>query len=654
MLWAALAASLLLIGIGLTRHWNLALPIAGAGRFLLWILAGIYSTVPLLAIGATVVRLAGRRVFDLDRITSTAVCWAAGWIVVVGIGLITLATGCYATLLWQLMAPVVWLCLLGWLVATRWSALRSLAEIGRLALPDPIRLWSWSAMLAAVAATAALHASLPPDTRDELSYHLVLPQLWAIQGDWWGPVDNFHLAFPGNCELMWGWAAAVSGPLAPRFVTLVFAALTMVLLAGWLAEQRTPLWIRDLSLVFLVVTPVALTAASICYVEWPLLFFLVLGWRLSRLSLAGARTGTMGWAAACWGLAAGIKYTAGLFVGLLALQWLSGLIRRRRPAAAIAVGLALALAVTALAGPWLVRNWIATGDPVFPLGGGFGFAHETAQDPSVLSQYVDLEGVWRWVPWLFHATADAVGDHRLHPLWPLLHLAVLVFGWRWRHDLPWFAVLVATAALAWANPAPRIYLPLMLLVWMFLPRMLEELPGTTADRRLASITIGLMVVVSLPIALHFMFASGGRAVPDYLLGLKGERSYLAERGLIGPATEWVSQNTSPDARIWAWCEDRTLYLERWTRSDSPYGPPAFLRIVERGGAPSLDAELGRQPVEYVLLRTDRCPENWTTATFEKRSWEIGAEAASQLTEWSDIRLEEILRDDRHILYRVRR
>lgn len=646
--------SVLLMGIGLDRHWNVSLPLVGTGRILGWLLLGIYSCVPVYVVGAVTVRLIGGRIVGLDRITATAVRWAVGWICVVAVGVITLAAGGYTPLLWQCMAPLAWLGLLGWLVATRWRALRALADMGRRGLQDPFPLLSWRALLGLTVAAAALHASLPPDTRDELSYHLVMPELWAAQGDWWVPLDNFHLAFPGSCELMWGWAGAVAGPLAPRFVTLAFAVLTVALLAGWMAEQATAGWIRDLSLVFLAVTPVALTAASICYVEWPLLFFLFLGWRLSRFSLETPAAVSVWWAAACWGMASSIKYTALLFVGLLAAEWLHAQLTRHAVRSAVTAGLALALAVAALAGPWFARNWIATGDPIFPLGSAIGVATASPHDPEVLAQYADLPEAWRWFPWLYHATVDPVGDHRLHPLWPLLHLAVLVVGWRWRRDLPWFAVVVSTAALAWFNPAARIYLPLMLLVWLFLPRILGALPGGLPDRRLASLAVGLMAVVSLPTALHFMFAPGGTAVPDYLLGVKGRRGYLAERGLIDPTTAWVADNTSPEARVWAWCEDRILYLDRWTRSDSPYGPPSVLRIVERGGAPSLDAELEARPVDYVFVRRDRCPEAWTRAAFEKRSWEIDPEVRGQLTEWSRTHLEEVLRDGRHTLYRVRR
>ncbi len=651
--WAALAVSLLLIGVGLDRHWNVALPIAGIGRFLSWLAAGVFSAVPVFVIGAVTVRSRGRRIFELDRIIATAVCWAAGWVVIVAIGLATLAAGCYSPLFWQIAAPAAWLFLLGWMVATRWDTLRSLAESFRRAPGEPIRLVSWRALLMAVGAAAAVDASLPPDTRDELSYHLVMPELWAGQSNWWLPLDNFHLAFPGNGELMWGWASAVSGPLAPRFITLAFALLTMALLDGWMAGQQTPRWIRDLSLAFLAVTPLALTAASICYVEWPLLFFLILGWRLSRLSLTEQPAATLGWAVACWGVAAGIKYTAPLFIGLLALQWFSDLARGRATKALVA-GCALAASVTVLAGPWYVRNWMATGDPIFPLGGAVGLVTDSPHDSAVLSQYADLQGGWRWFPMALPRDRR----HRRRPPTPPALADASSGGPVHRLAVATRPAVVCRAGL---DRRPRlvqsgtpIYLPLMLLAWLFLPRILEELPGTGADRRLVSLSVGLMAAVSLPIALHFMFAPGGRAVPDYLLGATQKESYLVDRGLVGPTTEWVVRHTSPDARIWAWCEDRTLYLERWARSDSPYGPPTFLVIVEDGGAASLDVELTRSAVDYVLLRRDRCPESWKTATFEKRSWEIDPDVGNELTTWSQTRLEELIRDDRHILYRVRR
>jgi hypothetical protein len=194
----------------------------------------------------------------------------------------------------------------------------------------------------------------------------------------------------------------------------------------------------------------------------------------------------------------------------------------------------------------------------------------------------------------------------------------------------------------------------MLLIWLFLPSFLSMLPGTKRDRLVASVAVGLMAVVSLPIALHFMFAPGGRAVPDHLLGVTSVSSYLQQRGLVGPTFRWVSQNTDPDARIWVWCDDRVLYLDRWARSDSPYGPPGFLRLVESGGVSSIDDAIRADNVDFVLLRSDRCPESWDHATMEKHRWEIDTTDQTELQAWALTRLQELVRDDRHVLYRVNR
>jgi len=653
ILWAGLAISLGLIVVGLFEHWNVALPVAGLVRLAVWIVDGVYCAGPVFVIGWITARVVDRRFLDRDTVEVVAMSWAAGWIILILVGISLLAVGGYQPLVWQILAPTIWLGVIVWAVASRWRGCANLLQTVRSADRPPVKLLSWEALLIMVAAAATLHASLPPDTRDELSYHLVAPQLWGFQGDWWVPIDNFHLLFPGNTELIWGWASAVAGLGAPRFVTLVFALIAVALLSQWMIEEGISRWVRLLSFVFLLVTPVVMTTASICYVEWPMMFFLILGWRVSRRALVGDRTADVVWTSLFWATAMGMKYTAFIFIGPLFGEWIIALGRRRSRKAVLAV-FAIAAATVLLTAPWMVRNWAATGDPIYPLGEALGLGLESPHDTKAISHYSDVHGLWRWMPWLYHATVEPIGDHRLHPLWPMLHVAVLVVGWRWRRRLPWYTVVVSSIALAWFTPAPRIYLPLMLLVWLFLPVLMSTWASNSRDRTIAAVAVGLMAIVSLPIALHFMFAPGGRAVPDHLLGASSVNRYLEARGLMGPVSQWIADNSDAETRVWAWCEDRVFYLDRWTRSDSPYGPPTFLRLVEAGGFQSLDDAVRAQDIDYILLRRDRCPESWTKAVLEKHSWEIGQPARDDLTTWSSRRLQELTRDPQYVLYRLRR
>jgi hypothetical protein len=638
-----------LIGIGLREHWTLALPVTGLLRFLAWLARGIYCGVPIVAAGALLLPIVRRRAADLPAALTISLYWAAGSVLVIVIGLITLATGRYTELQWQALAPLGWAAAGTWMVIDGWKPVTSAWQRLRTAVNDSPPLVSWMSLLLSMAVLATLHATLPADTRDELAYHLVVPQLWSFQGDWWQFADNFHQLFPANAELLWGWAAAAGGPLAPRFVTLVFALLTIALVCQWMDLMGVPTRIRNLSLVLLLAAPVALTSAAICYVEWPMLFFLLLGWRLTQLGdMLGERAAIIG-AAVAWAVAVGMKYTAVLFVGLLVVEWLIGL-RRQGTGRMLAAALTVLLACAALAAPWLIRNYAVTGDPVYPIGGALAIGGGDDHAATALAEYVEIEGAWRWMPWLYHATVDPVSDHRLHPLWPLLHLVVLALGWRWWRELPWLTIVVASLALLPFHPSPRVYLPLLLLDTLFLPWLLAPCDHRPVGRRLVTATALLMVVVSLPISTHYLLIAGGSAVPDYLLGLTTQERFLKDRGLVTPAARWIQEQSPEDARVWAWCEDRTLYLGRWARSDSPYGPAGFLTTLADGGPDALTEAV--DDIDLVVLRTDRCPENLQAAHFEKRSWRIEDEDRKLLHQWTAEHLTEVLRDDRYVVYRV--
>jgi len=633
-----------LIALGLFNHWNLTIPVVAVGRFLRWLIGGVICSVPVFAVGAL---LLGGRLRDAPPALAAALRWGAGCVVVIVLGIAMLATGFYSPLIWHVLATLGWLGVVLWVAARRWRPITSIWRSLRSGGFDRPLLFSWTTLLVALAILTAGHASLPPDTRDELAYHLVLPQMWSHQGDWWLPADNPHMMFPANTELVWAWADAVSGPLAPRFVTLVFALLTVAVLREWLvAEGRSP-WVRNVSLVVLLVTPVALTSAAICYVEWPLLFYLFLGWRLSRGEAGLSSGSTVLFTGAAWAVAMGMKYSAMLFATLLALEWIAG--TARRPTRAILAMISLIIAVSVLAAPWWIRNWVATGDPWFPLGGAFGLG-TTGVAAAALTGYVELEGFWRWMPWLYHSTVESISDHRLHPLWPVLHLVVLVAGWRLRRNLPWFTVVVATAVLMGFTPAPRVELPLMLLVWLFLPGVLAGLENHRTARRIADSTVAMVVLVSLPLALHYLFVTGGRAIPEYLLGISDHDRYLGERGLLTPAVQWVHAGTPEDAKLWAWCEDQTLYFSRWTRADSPYGQPAFLRALESGGADALTEEAAA--VDYVILNRSRCAEDWSHTDLEQQGEAIASVDRAALQTWATLHLQEEARDRRYVVYRV--
>jgi hypothetical protein len=643
----ALLFLLLLIAIGATRRWEVSLPVVGLVRLGEWLVRGIYCSVPVLAAGAAILAFLSRTTRTVPPMLALAASWGVGWAAVILAGITMLAAGVYTPLVWPIIALAGWLGVSIWLIANRRSATSSFVELWHGVRQTHIPLLSWQSLLVALVIVASLHASLPPDTRDETGYHLALPQLWGLQGDWWTPSDNFHLMFPGNAELVWAWAAATGGPLAPRFVTLVFALLTVGLLWCWIDRSGAPPWTRDASLVCLLITPMALTSAAVCYVEWPLVFFMMLGLYATRVG-GLATSASYAVPAIAWAVATGMKYTALLVIGFLVVEWLVTCFRER-PRRAIAAAVTIFTALAVFAAPWLTRNWIATGDPVYPLGGLVGIGESTA-DAGDVTRYARLEGLWRWMPWLYHSTADPIADHRLHPLWIVLHLAILAVGWRWRRELPWWTLLGTTLALLPFQPAPRIYLPILVLDTLFIARLIDPLARLGSGRALATAVLITTTVVSLPLAAYELLVTGGATVPNYLIGLTSRDDYLRDRAVVTPVVDVIRSNTSQDARLWSWCEDRILYFERWTRPDSPYGPPAGLATLgERGPGALTDAV---KDFDFVVVRRDRCPSDWGQVAFETRTWRVDPGVRHDMSTWISENLSEVAADERYVLYRV--
>ncbi|PWB70859.1 MAG: hypothetical protein C3F15_13360 [Holophagae bacterium] len=159
--WAALATVVLSIAVGAWRHWTVSLPVVGAVRLVEWLLCGVYASVPLLLIGAVIVRWVDRDVFRLPFVLALATTAAAGstGVLLVGIGL--LAAGVYTPVAWQLTAVVAWLVGLAWLAIARWRPLLDLWTRFRQRQRPRTPLASASSLLILLAGITALHGSLP-------------------------------------------------------------------------------------------------------------------------------------------------------------------------------------------------------------------------------------------------------------------------------------------------------------------------------------------------------------------------------------------------------------------------------------------------------------------------------------------------------------
>jgi 4-amino-4-deoxy-L-arabinose transferase-like glycosyltransferase len=213
----------------------------------------------------------------------------------------------------------------------------------------------------------AFLASAPPTSGDAIAYHLTAPKLWLDAGKFF-PIWWEQSAFqPLSVEMHFALAEALGDGRAAIVVGAGLGAFSAACVYG-LARQLYGAVAAAVAALVWVAQGMFLWETTGGFVELALGGFLALaGMHLVALRRSG-RLADAAFAGFAAGLACATKFHGSLFVPVVVFLAvvLAGGTRRHR---AIAGGVALAVAAIAL--PWYLRNWIVTGNPVYPLASTF-------------------------------------------------------------------------------------------------------------------------------------------------------------------------------------------------------------------------------------------------------------------------------------------
>jgi 4-amino-4-deoxy-L-arabinose transferase-like glycosyltransferase len=233
--------------------------------------------------------------------------------------------------------------------------------------------------------------SVPPVDRDALTHHLAVPKIYLKHGGIveipWVPFSYF----PMNLDLIYLIPLYFGNDIIPKYIHFAFALLTGCLIFGYL-KQRTGKDLYGLlgALLFLSL-PVVVKLSITVYVDLGLIFFstasllYILKWAANgysarHLILSGVFCG----------LALGTKYnglvTFFLLACLVPILYVRGeggaLPPGKRPGRlpngprhhggraalkAVAAGVVFSVVALAVFSPWMIRNFIWTRNPVYPL-----------------------------------------------------------------------------------------------------------------------------------------------------------------------------------------------------------------------------------------------------------------------------------------------
>ncbi len=325
---------------------------------------------------------------------------------------------------------------------------------------------------------------------DVLEYHLQLPQEWLVNGRLAPLHHNVFSYLPSYLEAGFMHIGAMTfAPQVPargsvgagllagdgdRLIACQMLHALFTLVAAWLTSRLShrvagP---RAAPIAFglVLLTPWAIVTGSMAYNEMALLAM------LSGALIVAMETGIAPWRRALLtgllcGIAASIKPTGLLFVGVPAGVVLLGLARPREWAWMVLAGSAAGVGAMF---PWLLRNYVESGNPVFPFGAGLfpnatgGTGRWTLEQAHRYTDVLDFQGgvIDRLrllaLPEPAAGPGGAPGAHRgmLHPQWgaifPMTLLSIVVLPFRrGRESLPYPLTLLT------------IGLGLQVVLWLF-------------------------------------------------------------------------------------------------------------------------------------------------------------------------------------------
>jgi hypothetical protein len=404
-------------------------PLAAVNRLVL--------IISVLVLGVMMALLAGRtgepgddRAFDLMVVLPGAALWAGLWLVAaMGYGwplrrwllpesrdglLIQAALGVAALMTQDAALGALGLLFLGgsagtWLLtAIGWALLLVQVLRHRSAWRGEIRFplphWLSITAVPCLAVLLVATASAPGwlwETEfggyDALSYHLPLAQEWIGLGRITGQAHNVYSFLPGYVEAAYTHLALLNGDrIEFAYAAQLLHALIMMfgaLLVGRICLRLTQSPLAQVAgAVLVLATPWTLVTGSLAYNEMVVVCMLAASLLilLNAHAFSARSSAAIGLlcAAACGAKLTSLGFVV-LPVGLLILIRML----RNQPAKTLNIVLAGSLAGIAVLLPYLLRNGIQTGNPLFPLAGGMlGTGHWTAEQAAIFARGHRFDG----------------------------------------------------------------------------------------------------------------------------------------------------------------------------------------------------------------------------------------------------------------------
>ncbi len=247
-----------------------------------------------------------------------------------------------------------------------------------------VLLVSLVGLLAILIVSILILSGVPPVSRDALTHHLTVPKLYLQQGGISEIPAVLFSYYPLNLDLLYVIPLYFGNDIAPKFIHFAFALLTAWLIYGYLVKRLGAVW-AIFGAIFFLSLPIIVKLSITVYVDLGLIFFStaalmsLLKWIESHFQVRFLIL-----SAICCGLALGTKYNGlvvllilTLFIPFVYISKSKTKSNPKDPADNASIGriqlkalgfgvifVSMALLVFS---PWMIRNYIWTANPIYPL-----------------------------------------------------------------------------------------------------------------------------------------------------------------------------------------------------------------------------------------------------------------------------------------------
>jgi hypothetical protein len=459
----------------------------------------------------------------------------------------------------------------------RWARTGFLLLRSRLLLTIPLLLG-----LAALAPQLLL----PVNDSDGIRYHLALPKLYLLTGHVAYVPFEYHSALPQLPEMLYLVGLELGRPETAKFLHALAFLAAIAVLASCIHRSRATRSAAIFAALAFAATPVALTLAATAFID----HFAVLHCAVALLAAStNAPAALVGLAL---GGALGSKLTVAPFAAGVALAVVLRAGRRR----ALGAAARLAIPVAVILGPFAVRNTLATGDPIFPIGRallGLKVPGATADTFDYATAFHARTPGFLGITWgLSQGTAETSEVAGWHNLLALFALAIVVYEPRARlFALP----IVATLVLGfWYHPPTRYLLPMFLCL-----AGLAALAVGSVRWRPAIWLAVVPVLASLVTSVSWLFTY--QRPFDYLCGRVDREAFLA-RTVPGWRAARLVNAQPPGGRVMALDFPAPMFFGRpWVCEGIMGRPPLQDWIAhDRDGAEVLRT-LQRNDIRFLVV-----------------------------------------------------